>query len=134
MSNYADWHQALKKTEEKSDFEARQEAEDKEAKIARISSDPRPEYREPVKKDYPTTEMHYILCVDEENANLSMPEAEEIYGQPHKLGGLLLSDRLHVPLGWIKAPPKGTPFEAIKDDYPLVYEALVERNKKVTTF
>lgn len=115
------WSQMLEETQKVSDIDER------EARIMRISSDPKPEYREPVKKDYPTTELHNIICVDEENANFSMPEANDHYGSPHKIGGVMASDRLHVPLGWIKYPPKGTPVETIKDEYPELYEKLKEQ-------
>ncbi len=124
MSN--EWTQSLQSAQEKSDFDERQ------AKIDRISSDPKPYYAPPVKKPYVTTEPHYIMVVDEEWANLSLPEAEELYNEPHKLGNLLLSDRKEVPHGWIKTPQKGTSIDAIKDEYPGVYEVLVE--KKVTNF
>jgi hypothetical protein len=127
MSKHTDvWSQMLEDTHQASDIDER------EAKIARISSDPRPEYAAPVKRDYPTTELHNIICVDAENANLSMPEAEEKYNSPHKVGGVLASDRLDVPLGWIKPPARGTSIETIKETYPSLYEALKE--KKVEKF
>jgi hypothetical protein len=107
--------------------------DEREARIMRISSDPRPQYKEPVQKNYPQTEMHNIICVDEENANLSMPEASERGPDyEHKLGGVLASDRKEVPYGWIKKPPTGTPIESIKEQYPELYDVLVE--KKVTNF
>lgn len=126
MSGGDDWAQSLEEAESASDFDERQ------ARIERISSDPKPEYSEPVKKPYRQTEMHYILCVDEENANLSMPEAMDLYGQPHRLGNLLITDRFETPLGWIKSPGRGVSIEVIKGEYPEVYNRLVE--KKVTNF
>ena len=75
-----------------STFDERQE------KIDKISYDPKPEYAEPVKKPYPTTELHYVICVDEELANESMPEAKLYYDMPHKLGALLVSGSLSISL------------------------------------
>jgi len=126
MANYSDWTQALKKVESVSDFDERQ------AKIERISADPKPQYSPPPVRSYKTTELHYIMCVDEENANLSMPEADLQYNTPHKVGGVMVTDRFETPLGWIKSPPKGTSVDTVKDTYPELYAALVE--KKVTNF
>jgi len=127
MSHRDEWSQMLEQTKESVDMDER------EARIARISSDPKPKYQEPVQKPYPMAELHNIICFDEENGNISMPEASEQYGQPHKIGGVLASDRKHVPLGWIRIPPKGTSVETIKNEYPDLYEHLKEI-KKLETF
>lgn len=131
MSDYGDWSRALKKTEASSDFEKRISEESAEDRIARISSNPKAAYSEPVKKNYPVTEMHYIICADVDNANMSMPEAEEIYGQPHKLGGLLLTDRLHDPFGWYRFKP-GASIETIKELFPELYVHLRDVEKRDT--
>lgn len=113
------------------DYEARARAV--EEKIDRISKDPAPQWAREEAKPYPTTHKHYIMCVDEEAANISMPDAATLYQSPHKLGGILISDRLEVPEGWFKCPPQGTPITAIKDTQPELYAFLAEE-KKVTNF
>lgn len=106
--------------------------ESKEERTARITSDPAPKWKDEPVRNYPTVEKHYIICVDEAAANQSMPEAFLDYGEPHKVGGVLVSDRKEIPAGWIKMPPKGTPVDSIKKSYPALYDALTE--KKVTVF
>lgn len=53
-----------------------------------------------------------------------MPEADLLYATPHKVGGVLVSDRLEVPKGWIKKPANGTSIETIKAEYPALYEVM----------
>lgn len=122
MSEETDWEAQLKKTQTISDFDER------EARTMRIMSDPAPKWEAPVKKDYPQTELHYIMCYDELDANISMPEAAEKYNSPHKIGGILASDRLNTPKGWFRTPRRGTPIEAIEDVFPAVFEALKAKN------
>lgn len=122
----AEWKARLEQTTKLSDYDERQ------AKIARISSDPKPQWSVEPTRDYPTTEKHYIICVDEEKANESLPDAAKIYGEPHKLGGYLVSDRRELPLGWFKALPRGTSIEQIKETEPVLYNFFKE--KKIETF
>lgn len=131
MNNDIDWEAQLAKTTSLVDYEKR--AEEQEAKIARISKDPAPQWAKEEPKPYPTTEKHYIMCSDEEAANESLPDAKNLYGQPHKLGGVLISDRAELPKGWIKTPPRGTPIDVIKDSHPPLYYYLANE-KKVTNF
>lgn len=124
--NDNDFEKMLEKTTSLTTYAQREE------RMNKLLSDPKPEYQAPAKKDYPTTELHYIIVIDEDFANESMPEASKVYGSPHKIGGVLVSDRLELPLGFIKQPAKGTPISVVKDDYPALYEYLV--SKKVENF
>lgn len=120
------WLEKYKATLKKSDLSERLN-ESKDERINRISSDPKPKWREDVPKSYPTTEKHYIVVVNADEANASMPEADLLYATPHKVGGFLISDRLEVPNGWIKKPASGTSIEEIKKDYPELYEVMKEK-------
>lgn len=122
----AEWKARLEKVTKISDYEERQ------AKIDRISRDPKPEWSAEPARDYPTTEKHYIICVDEEKANESMPDAAKLYNEPHKFGGYLVSDRKNLPEGWFKALPRGTSTEVIKDVEPKLFNFFKE--KKIGTF
>lgn len=106
---------------------------EREAKTLRIMSDPAPQYSPDPIRDYPTTEKHYIMVEDEEKANASMPDALKIYGVSHKLGGVLISDRLNIPDGFIKMPPRGSSIEQIKDISPTLFNFLANE-KKVANF
>lgn len=123
----AQWEARLKQTTQVSDFDERQ------AKIERISRDPAPQWSAEPKRDYETTEKHYIICIDEEKANESLPDAKSKYGEPHKFGNYLVSDRLHLPDGWFKAPPRGTPIDTIEGTHPELHSFLKEV-KKVDKF
>lgn len=101
--------------------------ESMEQKIARISGDPKPKWSEDPERDYPTTEKHFIVCLDPDKANVSMPEMLEKIGEPHKIGNFLVSDRRDVPEGWLKTPLKGTPITAIEKEHPTLFEALKEK-------
>lgn len=122
----AEFEAMLAKTTSQTSYAEREERTNK------LLSDPKPEYAPPVKKNYPTTEFHYIVCVDADFANESLPEAARDYGSPHKVGGILVSDRLELPMGFIQAPKKGTSIETIKDDYPELYTVM--NDKKITEF
>lgn len=123
----AQWEARLKQTTEVSDFDKRQE------KINRITKDPAPQWAADPVREYETTEKHYIVCIDETLANQSLPEAKEKYGEPHKFGGVLVSDRKELPEGFFKSPPRGTPIDTIKDTQPALYTFLKEE-KKVDRF
>lgn len=117
----AEWKARLEQTTKLSDFEERQ------AKIERISSDPKPQWlAEPV-RDYATTEKHYVICIDEKKANESLPDASKIYGAPHVFGRYLVSDRKELPAGWFKAPPRGTSIDTIKDEQPALFTFMQEK-------
>lgn len=120
------WLEKYKATLKKSDLSDRL-SESKEERIARISSDPKPKWRAEEPKPYATTGKHYIVAVDADEANASMPEADLLYGTPHQVGGFLVSDRLEVPKGWIKKPANGTSIETIKDQYPALYSVMKEK-------
>lgn len=127
MSSQDQWGEQLEQANLAADFSERAAKRD-------IMSDPKAQYSPPPVRNYPTTENHRIICVDEENGNLSMPEAEELYGTDarHKIGGITVSDRLHCPMGWIVYPRAGTLIESIKDAYPELYEKYTE--KKIEKF
>lgn len=120
------WRARLEQTTKLSDIDERQ------AKIDRISSDPKPQWQPEPKRAYETTEKHYIVCVDAEKANVSLPDASTLYNEPHKFGAFLVSDRKELPDGWFKTPPRGTSVEAIKDAQPALYTFMKE--KKIENF
>lgn len=122
MMTREEWAAEFDKTQARSDIN------DREAKIARISSDPAPKWREEPAREYPTTEKHYIICIDKDKANASLPDAEKIYGIPHEFGAFLISDRAQLPEGWIKAPLRGTPLTAIQTEHPELYSFLKAKN------
>lgn len=122
------WLEKFKQTQKKSDLSDRMN-ETKEEREARISSDPAPQWRAEAPKPYQPVFKHYILCVDEEKANFSLPEAETLHMQPHELGAVLVSDRPFIPEGWIKMPARGTPIETIEKTYPAVYEIYKMREQ-----
>lgn len=121
------WLEKYKATLKKSDLSERL-SESKEERINRITSDPKPQWRADSVKPYPTTEKHFIIVVNEDEANASMPEADLIYQTPHKVGGVLVSDRAEVPKGWIKKPANGMSIETIKKEYPALYQVMSEKN------
>ena len=104
----------------------------REEKIAAITRDPKPQWALPPVRSYITTHLHYIICVDGDLANASMPESLNTYGVAHVPGNFLASDRLVPPPGFDKVPPKGSSIETIREKHPEAYEAL--RLKKVTNF
>lgn len=120
------WLEKYKATLKKSDLQDRM-SESKEERLSRITSDPKPQWRAEEPRDYPATEKHFIIVVNAEEANESMPEASLKYNSPHKVGGVLVSDRLNVPKGWIKKPANGTSIETIKEIYPELYSIMHEK-------
>lgn len=123
----AEWRAKLESTTKVSDFDERQK------KIERISSDPKPQWSAEPARDYPTTEKHYIICVKAEQANESLPEAKKIGEEyAHRFGAYLVSDRLELPVGWFRALPRGTSIEKIKEEQPALYEYFKE--KKIEKF
>jgi hypothetical protein len=120
------WLEKYKATLKKSDLSERLN-ESKDERIARITSDPKPQWRADAPKNYPTTEKHFIIVVDADEANASMPEADLLYQTPHKVGGVLVSDRAEIPKGWIKKPANGTSIETIKKEYPALYEVMNDK-------
>jgi len=120
------WLEKYKATLKKSDLSERLN-ESKDERIARITSDPKPQWRADAPKNYPTTEKHFIIVVDADEANASMPEADLLYQTPHKVGGVLGRDRAEIPKGWIKKPANGTSIETVKDAYPALYAAMSEK-------
>ena len=99
----------------------------------KILKDPKPYQRPPeAPKPYKTTAQHYIVCVDAEKANESEPRALKEYGQAHKIGGFLVTDKLETPEGWIKAPERGSPISVIEKTYPVLFDIL--KAKGVTNF
>ena len=111
------------------------ERETKEERMDRIMSDPLPKFKPEPVRDYPTTEQHYIVCVDEAKANKSMPIPKtEDYLDPetgkhftHKLGNFLVSDRALCPAGWIRMPTRGSSISVIEKDYPAVFKVLKDK-------
>ena len=120
------WLEKYKATLKKSDLSDRLN-ESKEERIARISSDPKPKWRAEEPKPYATTGKHYIVAVDADEANASMPEADLLYATPHQVGGFLVSDRLEVPKGWIK---KTREWYKYRDDQRHLSRALRSDERK----
>lgn len=113
------------------------ERETKKERQARISQDPIPQVRERPAPDYPTIEKHYLIVVDADLANVSLPYPpgyEDEDGNPamRKLGELMISDRRDVPPGFIKKPGAGVLVDTIKDTYPELHAKLIE--KKISRF